>query len=902
MIALSVLTACSEQQSDMTLSDLRVNYMADPVGLDEEPSFSWKLEAPGRQRKQSAYRILVGTSPEELQHDRADVWDSGKRDSDAQLHIPFEGDTLMADQRYYWKVQVWDETGAPSPWSEMATWSSGLMVSSNWEAEWIGPSLELQREGMQPKPWGNGIKKNNTYVATPAQNYRKTFSLEEQPVRAPLHVSAHGVYTVFINGKRVGKDEFTPGWTEYRKRLYYNSYDVADLLQQGENTIAVIVADGWYRGMIANRRQSYYGKYLALLAQMEVELPDGKREKVLTDESWKFSFGPIVESDMQGGETYDGRKEMSGWDRSGFEDASWLSVESTDTINYPDAGYPGIPVRKVGEVEPVRLTQRAPRQWVVDMGQNYAGWVRLKVSGNVGDSITLRFAEHLNEDGSLHTRNLRTVRANDTYVVGKEGEQKWEPMFTYHGFRYVEVSGPNDLKKEDIIGVVLGSDLEHTGSFSCSDPLIEQIDQNIGWSLRSNYFDVPTDCPQRDERMGWTGDAQLFFGTAAYHMNVAPFFRKWLFDIEDGQFREGSFPSTAPRVYYRVASGWGDAGVIIPWELYEMYDDVSFLRRHVPSMERWMAYLDSISPDGISRMGSYGDWQNLDDEVPIRVFSTAYWKQSAELMSKIHTVLGNAEKAADYKNLTAEIARAFNDSLIALGGLVEGETQSGQIMALYFEMVPEERKPVVFGHLVKMIEENDTALSTGIHGTRMALEVLSQHGRSDLAYALLQRAEYPSWGYQVEQGATTIWERWDSQKREVGMHEDSTNSLNHYAFGSMGEWFYSHIGGIRNGGEGYKHTLIAPEWGGRLTHADVSYTSLRGTIRSNWTVTDQETTLDVTVPVNTTAEIILPIKESVYESGKPITECEDLRVLEGNGTCKVLVGSGSYSFRWNGGM
>lgn len=902
LILALLFTACHDEESDLMPSDLRCEYLVDPMGIDAaQPRLTWIVEGEGRNRMQTAYRILVAGSLEALNDEKGNLWDSGVIPSDNSVNISYRGEALTSNQMCYWKVMLWDELGRASQWSAPAMWAMGLLDASDWKADWIGLDAAHDMPPAPIKPWGNNgkNKRKKVYQPLPVPHFRKTFEVEGGVENARIHATALGNYELFINGQRVGEDYFTPGWTEYRKRVYYNSYDVTPLLNKGTNTIAFILADGWYAGNVADVGPQYYGKYPRLMAQLHIMSGD-EEALIATDASWKANYGPLLEADMQGGETYDARLAMPGWNQNGFDDSEWLPVVVSDSVDLMIGAYPGIPVRKTSEMEPVGVFEQRPGVFIVDMGQNFAGWARIRMRGERGDSIQLRFAEKLNKDSSIHTRNLRTARATDTYVLSGNGEEIWEPSFTYHGFQYVEVTGyPGTLTKADIQGIVLHSDLREAGSFTCSNERINRIHQNIVWSQRSNYFEVPTDCPQRDERMGWTGDAQLFMPTAGYNMDIAPFFKKWMVDVADGQFDDGRFPSTAPRVFWRVAAGWGDAGVICPWYVYETYQDSTLLRSLYPNMQAWMQYLESKHLGYISTMDSYGDWQNVDSETPIDVIATAYFKRSADLMANIAAVLKKPEDVDHYESLSDSIAYAFRKQFIDHDGRVEGNTQTAYLLSLAFDLVPDYRMAAVEGNLLGAFESRSNRLSTGILGTSQLLPVLTSIGRLDLAYSLLLQDEFPSWGYQINQGATSVWERWDSYTSEEGFHEDSTNSLNHYAYGSIGQWMYSTIAGIVRTAPGYRRFTIRPQPGGGLTHASAWHRSVRGMIESSWSIESGRFELNVVIPPNTVAEVYLPSTDvqAITEGDAPLMEVKEVEVLEQReGNTLLRIGSGRYRF------
>lgn len=896
-------SGCESPVSDLYPTNLRCEYLQDPLVIgDIEPRLSWELQATGRRRKQTAYQLLVASSAELLSKDVGDLWNSGKVLTDETVSIFYDGTELTSRASCFWKVKIWDQDSVPSAWSPVARWSMGLLNADDWEAKWIGFDAALHDTiGFGTQPWANDAKRKTDYRPLPCPYLRKEFVLENPVESAKVYITALGIYELHINGERVGRDYFTPGWTDYKKRIYYNTYDIASLLKQGTNTIAVILADGWYAGNVADRGQKFYGHQLRLKAQLEIALESEESKTVTTDGSWKAAYGALREADMQAGETYDARLEPKGWKHNGFDDSNWKKVVASDSATAPLEAYPGKTVQKIEEIKPVAVFETRPGVYVADMGQNFAGWTRIRINEQAGDSVVLKYAEKLEADSSLFTRNLRAARASDTYCA-KGGEAgTWEPTFTYHGFQYVEVSGlSKPLTAEDIKGIVVHSNLERAGSFSCSSELINQIYDNIFWSQRSNYFEVPTDCPQRDERSGWLGDAQLFMRTACYNMDVAAFYNKWLVDVADAQRKNGSFSSVAPDLRVKFGAGWGDAGVICPWHFYQVYNDTQTISQYYSGMVKWLDFLQARSENNLSTLISFGDWQNVESETPTKVVAAAYYGRSTYLVAKIAAELGRDADAKKYQSLLANIQEAFYQNFVNDSGHVEGRTQTGYLFALAFDLVPDSVRPMLVEHLIHDIIERDTALTTGILGTHLLLPILTKSGYSELAYALLMKRDYPSWGDQIENGATTTWERWDSYSTEKGFHEDKTNSLNHYAFGSIGEWMYSTIAGIQTAGSGYKRIRIHPIPGGGVTHAEATYKSIRGPISSSWTLQDGVFTLNVSIPPNAVAEVYLPSgnAEAITESGMPVATSQDIEVKQSDAnTTVVLVGSGSYAFK-----
>jgi len=898
--------AAAQEGASITPRRLRCEYRENPLGIDEtRPRLSWQLESPERGRKQTGYRILVAGSEAALEKNRGDLWDSGRIASDETIQIVYQGRPLLSRMLCFWKVMVWDGAGRPSAWSQPASFSMGLLQEEDWKAQWIGYDLPGQRKGRAPKvtlPYIGEVVWPFSKRYSPCPYLRKSFQVEKPVRRATVYATALGLYELHLNGARVGEDYFTPGWSDYNKRVYYQTYDVTALVRPGkENVMGAILADGWYAGNVGWLGQRVYGWALRLRAELVLEYEDGTTEVVATDGSWRAATGPIREADIQAGESYDARLEMPGWDQAGFDDGRWKSAAVTERIEAKVEAYPGIPVRRTGEIKPVKLSEPKPGVWVFNLGQNFAGRARLKVKGQAGDKVVLRFAEMLNPDGTIYTRNLRTARATDSYILKGGGEEVWEPRFTYHGFQYVEVAGyPGAPAADAVTGIVLHSDLPLTSSFESSNPLVNKLYGNIVWGQRSNYFEVPTDCPQRDERLGWTGDAQVFIRTAAYNMDVGAFFTKWMKDLEDGQFENGAFPRVAPQVAPGIAAGWGDAGIICPWTIYRVYGDTRIIEKHYAAMVRWIEFLEKRSPNYLSPpLGNEGDWLNVNAPTPKDLIATAYFGEDARLMAEMAKAIGKDDDAAKYRELFANIQKAFTARYVAADGKIAGDTQTAYLMALQFDLLPAEMRPAAAEHLIEKIQERDWRLSTGFLGAHLLLPTLTDVGQTDVAYRLLTETRYPSWGYSITQGATTTWERWDSYTKEHGFQNPIMNSFNHYAYGAVGEWMLGTLAGIDTDGPGFKRILIRPRPGGGLTYAQAGYDSIRGKIATHWWFEGNELRLEVALPANTSATVYVPAAQAkdVMESGRPAAQSPGIRFLRmDSGAAVFEVGSGSYAF------
>lgn len=884
-------------ESAVKVQNLRCEYEVNPIGIDVlTPRLSWELGSDQRSQRQTAYHILVASTEDNLRKNQGDLWDSGKVASDQSVHIPYSGKPLSSRQTCYWKVRVWDREGKVSDWSKPAYWEMGLLQPSDWKAQWIG-----FLGGKNPSDPGVG-------EMGPCPYLRRSFSLSKPVKRARFYATALGLYELRLNGKKVGDHIFPPGWTDYRKRVMYQTYDVTSLLKPGENAIGVILGDGWYAGFVGLGGRNRYGKFPLFFGQLEIEYTDASTEVITSDHSWKGSYGPILHSDMLMGETYDARREIPNWDQPGFNDTTW---ESALVVRPEDQGIPspqlvaqvGPPVRKTMELKTKKVTEPSPGVFIFDLGQNMVGWARLKVKGPKGTEVTLRFAEMLNPDGTLYTANYRGAKCTDKYILKGDSEEAYEPRFTFRGFRYVEVTGyPGKPGPEAITGIVVHSDTPLTGKFECSNPLLNQLHHNILWGQRGNFLSVPTDCPQRDERLGWTGDAQIFARTAAFNMEVASFFTKWMIDLEDAQSPNGAFPDVAPRVAAGEGTpAWGDAGVVIPWTVYQVYGDTRILERHYEAMAKWIDYLKNHSQNLIRPDAGYGDWLNVNAETPKDVLATAYFAYSTRLLSRIARALGREADAKKYEDLFQEIKKAFNQAFVKSEGRIKGDTQTAYVLALHFDLLPEEKRPLAVQYLVEDIQKRGGHLSTGFVGTAYLPHVLTQNDHLELAYRLLNNDTFPSWLFMVKNGATTIWERWDGWTPEKGFQDPGMNSFNHYAFGSIGEWMYKTIAGISEDPEkpGFKHILIHPRPGGGLTSAKGEYYSLYGPILSSWKIAHYTFTLKVSIPVNTIATVYIPTadREKIQESGKPADQAEGVRFLRmEKGAAVYEVGSGEYQF------
>ncbi|MBI4325727.1 MAG: glycoside hydrolase family 78 protein [Chloroflexi bacterium] len=1075
---------------------MRCEYLANPLGIDvTKPRLSWVIQSDQRGQRQTAYQVLVASTPERLAKDQGDLWDSGKVASDQSIQVEYAGKLLASRQQCFWKVRAWDKDGKPSPWSAPASWTMGLLDPGDWQARWIAAPADPSRpppapphngyhsdfaKSADPVKWaavdlgqdcainavqlhparpfdyadtpgflfparfkieaarkadfsdaavvadrtaadvpnpgttaplykfdpvsaryvrltvtrlarrdgdnfafalaemrvfaadknvaergavtaadsiesGAWSKANlvdgrllpqrggNADAATPATMLRKEFEVEGDIKRATVSATGLGVYELLINGRKVGDQVLAPEWTRYANRIQYQTWDVTDRLTKGRNAVGAQLGEGWWAGRMF--REPIPNPRFCLLMRLDIELSDGRTQTVVTDPTWQASTnGPIRRSGIYFGETYDATKEMPGWDRPGFDAKGWQPAEA---IPHPQeaeravlAAQPNEPIRVVKELRPVKMTEPKPGIYLFDMGQNMVGWCRLKADAPAGTKITLRHAEMLNNDGTIYTANLRAARQINE-CTWRGGEAELEPHFTYHGFRYVELTGlPSRPREDAVLGRVFHSAAPDAGKFACSNELLNKIMHCVEWVQRGNMHSVPTDCPQRDERMGWMGDIQAFSQTAIFNMDMAAFFTKWVPDIRDSQVADGRYPDFAPHpsplppITNPNSGGagvpaWGDAGTVVPWRVYQNYADTRLLEQHFDSARRWVEFVRGHNPGLLwrkNRGNDYNDWLNGDtlalkdyprgiSAVPNEVFATAFFAHSTEIVAKMARVLGRSEDAAKYQKLFEDIKAAFGKEYVADDGRIHGDTQAGYALALHFNLLDDTQRPKAAVHLWEAIKKYKDHPSTGIQTTHRMMLELTRNGRHDEAYRLANLRTVPSWGFMVEMGATTIWERWDgyvkgrlpatpeqqSAAQAGGFQDAGMNSFNHWAFGAVGEWVWRELAGINpdESQPGYKHFVIRPRPTPGLTWAKGRYDSIRGRIVSDWQIEKATLRLRITIPCNTTATVYVPAKEAgaVKESGQPVTQAEGVEFLSmENGAAVFHMGSGTYRF------
>jgi alpha-L-rhamnosidase len=1072
-----VLGLTTAAEGAVAVDYLRCEYLENPLGISEiHPRLSWVTKSLDRGEVQTAYQIRVASTPELLAAGSADLWDTGKVSSAATSQIVYSGATLTSRSRCIWQVRSWNKDDIPSDWSPVASWTEGLLNTTDWSAKWIdgakigttGPvytpvitnatyhatdgtgttvsvttllttkaqagsfSIVVNNANLDggadpaynhvkqldvfytingvtgkktisengtfnfpddiPQPVAATVNKvyweavdgfasldvttkfnsllsggagtvtvSNANFTDPAPNHlkrmrilytmagqswikyvaedasitipgdlgqpssipylRKSFTLSKPIQSATVYTTALGIYEMSLNGSPIGDESLAPGWTDYRKRLQYQTYDVTSLVQTGANVIGAQVANGWYSGHIGNGGYQYYGTSPALYSQLEVTYTDGTTERVVTDSSWKIHVSPMIATDFMLGEDYDARNEIPGWNQSTLDDSAWspVLVRTAETARIMN-GRNMPPVKKSMEISSKGMSIPAAGKYTYDLGQNMVGVIRLKIDAPAGTKITIRHGEMLDPGNNnvLYTANLRGAPSIDTYVCKGGGTEIYQPTFTFHGFRYVEISGmPTPPAADAVTGLVYGTDNPRTGSLTTSNPVVNQLESNIEWGQRGNYLSIPTDCPQRDERLGWMGDAEVFVRTATYLADVGAFFNKWMLDVTDSQIASGAtggiFTDTAPFAGPSTGTpAWGDAGVICPWTIYQAYGDLRLLQNNYPAMKKWVEYMHTNSSGNLRSgySGSYGDWLNNAAETDKDLIATAYYAYSTKLLAKSAAALGNTTDAATYNALFTAIQSAFYNKYFYtsganIGKMLTNPTQCGYSMALRFDLLPSDAARTGAGNALQAdVVAKSNHLSTGFVGVSYLLPALTDAGKIDTAYTLLLQDSYPSWMFSIKYGATTIWERWDGWTPTAGFQATIMNSFNHYSLGSCGEWMYASMAGIDfdQTVPGYKQLIIHPHPGGSLSSVSGKLNTVNGMVTSSWNSTANNFVLNTTIPVNATATVYVPTTDAstVMESGVPAATATGVTYLRTeNGAAVYQVTSGRYQFSAN---
>lgn len=896
------------------VSNLRCELIRNPVGIDlPAPRLSWELTSQKRSVLQESYHILVASSLEKLNADEGDLWDSKQVFSDTSIFVSYRGKRLQSRTECYWKVRVTTNKGK-SEWSRPARWSMGLLTPEEWQAKWIG--LDKTYEWEDPTA-------DNTRLG--ARYFRKEFEILQQPVKATLYLCGLGLYKLHVNGKVIGDQELSPTPTDYRKEVKYNTFDLTENFRQGTNAVGVVLGNGRFLHMRKGIPYLHMGKiisfqYPKMIFRLELEYKDGSRQTITSDNSWKVTAdGPIRANNEYDGEEYDAWKEMSGWDKSGFNDEKWLVAEQVTPPEGKLGAQLNLNIKVMDSLRPVGIKELKEGTFIIDMGQNMVGWVRMKVKGSKGDQVQLRFAEFLNEDGTINQENLRGALATDKYTLKGEGEEIWEPCFTSHGFRFVELTGyPGIPTKEDFEGRVLYDDMEQTGTFETSNTLVNQIYKNAYWSIRGNYRGIPTDCPQRAERMGWTGDRAIGSYGESFIFNNNNLYAKWVNDIRITQLDSGSVSDIAPSYWssYTDNMTWPGTYLTVANMLYEQYGNKEPIVKNYDSMKKWLYYMRDkyMTPDHLMPKDEYGDWCTPPENPTFNdpqdpglitdktLIGTSYYFYMLRLLEKFAYILGKPEDAIEFDKQSLVVKEAYNAKFLNKeAGYYSNNTVTANLLSLSFGLVPEEYKKIVFENVAKRtLGEFKGHVSSGIIGCQWLMRGLTDNGRSDIAYQMLLKTDYPGFGYMIEKGATTIWEHWNGD----GMAKwiDSQNHV--MQLGDLIIWFYEDLAGIKNSenSHGFKKITMKPQIIDGLDYANGSYQSVHGIIKSSWKKTESSFDWEITIPCNTTATVYIPTssKDKVAENGKSISFSKDVKFVRMDGDYAVFeVGSGNYSFLVN---
>lgn len=902
------------QNSYLSVQSLRTEYLHNPLGIDlSHPRFSWAIKSFKRGINQSALQIQAATSEQKLLSGNADMWDSGEMKSGRSINVPYAGKKLESGQTYFWRVKVWDQNGEISSWSTINYFHTGLYNRKDWQGEWIGDA--------------------DSTVSAPL--LRKQFDITKKIKNAYVYVSGLGYYELYLNGEKVGDHVLDPGTSDFNRRALYVTYNIKKYLQSGENAVGLWLGNAYFK---TNRDLPFrfYGHRPQVIMQMDIEYTDGSTAHIVTNPSWKTSAGPIRSNSVYDGEVYDARRVKNGWDKPGYNDRSWHNAIKV----IPPSGrvlssqlMPPIKVEKTLFAK--KMWEPVNNVYVYDFGQNFSGWPVLHADGGHGNNIVMKMAEVTRKDmlrmqgkntmGVVDTIDAienRSAKARDVYILaGKPGMETYSPRFTYQGFRYVQLEGYQG--KPNITTVTadfVHSDVEQIGEFKCSNPLFNQIHENILWGQKSNLMSMPTDCDQRNERMGWMADADLSAEESMHNFDMAAFYTNWIREIQDEQHPDGSVPDIVPdhkwvKGTYRGTPAWQVAYPLLVWYVHKYYNDTRIIKEHYQSLEKWMNYMKSISHNYIITRGR-GDWVppkrgGTPIDGSIALTSTGYYYKSAVMMSEMAKILGKSQEEQHYSDLAGKIKAAFNQRFWnASKGYYGNGSQTNNAFALYAGVVPEAQQKQVVEQLVKNITlKHNNHLWTGILGTKALIEALSKYGEEELLYNITNQVTYPGWGYMIAEGATTLWERWGGYR----YFDASMNSLNHIMFGSIDEFFYKDIAGIRFNEAGYKSILIRPHILGDLRFAKGSIRTLRGKISSDWKKEGNEISLKVSIPANSQAAIDIPKSDlagpyTVRENGFIIWKDGSFQngdkgiksARDAGNYIRVEVGSGDYSFKLTG--
>lgn len=905
---IALFLAFSAISEPLKIQKLYCEYRNNPIGIDiQKPRLSWELGSSERAQAQTAYRIVVASSEELLNKDKGDMWDSGKKTLSQSLNIPYEGKPLVSNQKVYWKLKVWDKNNIESAWSSVAMWSAGIMNSADWKARWIGMDKPMSNDTLE----GEAPKINARYL-------HKKFELPKSIKTAIVNISGLGLYELYINGKKVGNDVLAPAQTQFDKQVMYNSYDVTNYLQKGKNAIGCILGNGrWIN--LRNKPEfaevDSLPKFPKLIAQIQITFTDGSIQNIISDESWKISAdGPVRFNNEFDGERYDANREFVNWATPELNDANWANASLSEIPKGKLSAQMSEPIRITEVIKPISIKKLKEDIYIMDMGQNMVGWLKLRLKGTKGKTVKLRFAETLKADGALYTENLRSAKATDIYISKGATTEEYEPRFTYHGFRFVEISGLGyEPQLSDFEGKVVHDDVEMIGFFECENKTMNTVFKNACWGIRGNYRSFPTDCPQRDERQGWLGDRGASSKGEAFVFRNINLYAKWLQDIKNAQLENGVIPDVAP-AYYKIYSDnitWPSAYMIIPYTYYQNFGDKSVIVNNYEAMKKWSEHMISLLNGNLIGKDAYGDWcvppENLEmiwTNDPKRktspmLLGSAYLYYDLKLMSFYSEIAERPGDKAYFDNKASEIKEAINKVLFdRKTAKYENNSMTSSILPLAFEIVPEEYKEKVFQNLVeKLIVDHNGHVGTGLIGAQWQMQTLSRFGRADLAYILASKTTYPSWGYMAEKGATTIWELWNGDKANPAM-----NSGNHVMLlGDLLTWMFENVGGISSSidNPGFGTIVCKPDLIPGLSFATASHKSMYGVVASSWKIENGKYMWNLTVPVNTSAIVYVPAanENSVTESGTSASKAQGVEFIKmESGRAVYRVSSGTYSF------
>lgn len=912
-VILTVMLCCGTgKNTGRVVTSLTVEGRDTILGLDiPQPRLSWKINKGEKNIKQTAYRILVASSAGNLEKETGDLWDSDKIESDRSIDIQYNGKSFVSYQSCYWKVKVWTNDGDET-WSENAYWTTGILDSTGWQAKWIG--LDGFNEHDQP---------DSVFTRLSARYLRKEFPLEKKVKSATAFISGMGLYELYINGQKVGSDVLAPAVSEYQKRIYYNTYDVTLLVKGGANCAGVILGNGRYFGMrnyhgkpdpLTGIPQMHYG-LPRLLLQLRIVFDDGSVSNVISDENWKVTDnGPIIANSEFDGEEYDARKELEGWNKPGYHDASWKPVNIMPPAARHIVSQLNENIRVKEILKPVSLHATPRGTYILDMGQNMVGWLSVRVKGNKGDTVKMKFAETMKGKDSLYVDNLRNAHATDKYILKGNGTEQWEPRFTYHGFRYAEIYGLRSAPSvEDFQGKVVYDDVATTGTFKTSNETINQIFKNAYWTIRGNYRGMPTDCPQRDERVGWLGDRVISSYGESFLFDNSRFYTKWMDDISDAQKENGSIPDIAPSFWDRYADNvtYPSAFILIPEMLRRQFGDSVTFKKQYPAMKKWVLYMwNTYKENDLVLKDNYGDWcvppESLDliwSKDPTRItegglLASAYYYYCLKLMKRYAVALNNTTDAQNFDAIAAKVYTAFNKKYYnAEKKSYANNTVTANLLPLTFGLAPEEDRAAIFSNIRERFKEFNDHVTSGIIGGMWLMRGLTDNGAADLAYTLATNTSYPSWGYMIQKGATTIWELWNGDAANPMM-----NSGNHQMLlGDLLIWYYEYLAGIKSdtAGVAFKKIIMNPVFPGGLDFVDASLQTKYGLVKSNWKKTPSGLTWNIVVPANASAEVSFPVSDinAIEEDGKPVAQDKQIKQQDDvQGKTTILIGSGSYQF------